>query len=179
MNPAAGLPLIRTERLLLRAFANADADNLVRIAGQRSIADTTISVPHPFTCADALQWIERSQAETLASDHMGFAVADHHGELIGYAGLHDINREHGQAELAFWIDPMRQGQGFAFEAAKGVVNFAFDSLEIHRICAYHMTRNEASGKLLKKLGFEQEGYLRHRVRKWGQFEDVKLWALLR
>ena len=42
-----------------------------------------------------------------------------------------------------------------------------------------MTRNPASGRVLERNGFHREGVLRQRVRKWGRYEDVALWALLR
>jgi RimJ/RimL family protein N-acetyltransferase len=42
-----------------------------------------------------------------------------------------------------------------------------------------MLRNPACGRVLEKNGFKLEGLLRQRVRKWGQFEDVSLWAILR
>jgi [ribosomal protein S5]-alanine N-acetyltransferase len=173
------LPAIKTARLLLRQFGSSDFNDLIRIAGERAIADTMISVPHPFTATHAEQWIAQSQSETLGSGHIGFAVQEYDGAFIGYAGLHDIDHEHAQAELAFWIDPVQQGKGYAREAAQAVNEFAFETLNLNRICAFHMVRNAASERLLEKLGFVQEGYLRQRVRKWGKFEDVKLWALLR
>jgi [ribosomal protein S5]-alanine N-acetyltransferase len=179
MSAEIALPVIETDRLRLRPFIDADRDDLIRIAGNRSIADATISVPHPFTAQHATDWIDHSQSETLASAHIGFAVADKGNALLGYVGLHDINREHLQAELSFWIDPTRQGQGIAGNAAIGMLDFAFGILGMNRICAHHMVSNLASGRLLAKLGFVEEGYLRQRVRKWDQFEDVKLWALLR
>jgi len=51
-------PILHTERLVLRPFAPGDLSDLVRLAGERRIADTTISVPHPFTREDGLRWIE-------------------------------------------------------------------------------------------------------------------------
>jgi len=62
---------------------------------------------------------------------------------------------------------------------KPVLRFAFEDLGLNRLCAYHMVRNPASGKVLQKNGFVQEGLLRQRVRKWGVFEDVALLAILR
>ena len=60
-----------------------------------------------------------------------------------------------------------------------VVQFGFKALNLNRLYAYHMLRNPASGKILEKNGFTQEGLLRQRVIKWGRFEDVALWAILR
>ena len=65
------------------------------------------------------------------------------------------------------------------EAVGAVVRFAFECLGLNRLFAYHMLRNPTSGRVLEKNGFSQEGLLRQRVQKWGQFEDVALWAILR
>ena len=65
------------------------------------------------------------------------------------------------------------------EVIQSVVRHGFESLGLNRIFAYHMSRNPASGRVLEKNGFKQEGLRRQRVRKWGRFEDVLLWAILR
>jgi RimJ/RimL family protein N-acetyltransferase len=65
------------------------------------------------------------------------------------------------------------------EALKPMISFGFDHLSLSRLYAYHMLRNPGSGRILQKNGFVQEGVLRQRVRKWGVFEDVALWAMLR
>jgi [ribosomal protein S5]-alanine N-acetyltransferase len=65
------------------------------------------------------------------------------------------------------------------EALKPVLRFGFEVLNLNRLYAYHMMRNPASGKVLQKNGFTQEGFLHQRIRKWGVFEDAKLSAMLR
>lgn len=65
------------------------------------------------------------------------------------------------------------------EALQPVLCFAFKVLDLNRLYAYHMDRNSASGKVLQKNGFTQERLFRQRIRKWGVFEDAKLWANLR
>jgi len=65
------------------------------------------------------------------------------------------------------------------EALQAAVRYGFEGLGLNRLYAYHMVRNPASGRVLEKNGFVQEGLLRQRVRKWGRFEDVALWAILR
>jgi len=71
------------------------------------------------------------------------------------------------------------GQGYTTEAARAVVALGFGDLYLNRICAFHMARNPASGRVLAKLGFRQEGCLRQRARKWGIYEDALVWAKLR
>jgi RimJ/RimL family protein N-acetyltransferase len=163
--------MLRTGRLTLRPLAAEDTAPLARIAGDRSIADTMISVPHPFYPEHAQAWVE-------GGAHRYFAVclAD---ELVGVAALRDIDPEHLLAELSFFVARAHWGRGIAREAGEALVRYAFDELGLNRLAAFRMTRNETSGRVLERLGFRPEGLLRQRVRKWGVFEDVVAYALLR
>jgi RimJ/RimL family protein N-acetyltransferase len=60
-----------------------------------------------------------------------------------------------------------------------VLRFGFEQLGLNRICAHHMARNPAAGQVLRHIGMEREGVLRKRVQKWGVYEDVMLYAILR
>jgi [ribosomal protein S5]-alanine N-acetyltransferase len=60
-----------------------------------------------------------------------------------------------------------------------VIEFGFSKLALHKIEANHLSRNPSSGKVLRKLGFEQEGVLRDHVIKWDCFEDVVTYGLIR
>jgi RimJ/RimL family protein N-acetyltransferase len=93
-------------------------------------------------------------------------------------GLREIDAEHSQAEMGFWIGVQSWGKGYATEAARRVVRYAFEELKLNRVYAHHMVRNPASGRVLEKVGLKREGLLRQRVRKWGVFEDVVLLAIL-
>ena len=175
------LPCLRTERLVLTPLAEHHLERFLAVAGSRVIADTTISVPHPLTEEAARAWVCWAVAESRdgRAAHFAVAIPPDDETLVGYAAIKDIDREHSEAELSFWLDESYGGQGYATEAAAAVVTYGFDALELNRIEAYHMVRNPASGRVLAKLGFHQEGCLRQRVRKWGSYEDVLLWSRLR
>jgi ribosomal-protein-alanine N-acetyltransferase len=174
-------PVIRTRRLLLREFQETDAPRLAALGGERRIADTTISVPHPYSLANAAENICRFRREWTAGAAVHFAVCaiDEPAAFVGYIALCDIDAEHLVAELSFWISEPASNQGFVTEAGFAVIRFAFDPLHLNRICAFHMVRNAASAKVLAKLGMREEGRLRQRVLKWNVFEDVLVWAVLR
>ncbi len=173
-------PTLHTRRLLLDAFAPADAPDLQQLAGAREIADTTVAIPHPYDLDHALAWIGQQRRESVRGRATNFAVRLlRDSSLIGCAGLRDIDREHSQAELGFWIGQAWWGQGYAREAASAVLRFGFEQLGLNRICAHHMARNPAAGQVLRHIGMEREGLLRERVRKWGVYEDVVLYAILR
>lgn len=173
-------PTIRTARLLLGTFESEDAPDLQRMAGAREIADTTVSIPHPYGLDHALAWIGNQRRESVRGRATNFAIRLLSGSpLIGSASLRDIDQEHHQAELGFWIGRDWWGQGYASEAAAAVIRFGFETLGLNRICAHHMARNPAAGRVLFHVGMKQEGLLRERVTKWGVYEDVVIYAILR
>jgi RimJ/RimL family protein N-acetyltransferase len=177
---SATIPTLRTARLVLDAFEPDDAAELQRLAGDREIADTTLAIPHPYELDHALAWIGNQRKETARGRAANFAIRLSAGSpIIGSVGLRDIDAEHLQAELGFWIGREWWGHGYAREAAAAVIRFGFETLGLNRICAHHMLRNPASGKVLQHVGMLREGVLRQRVRKWGIHEDVVLYAILR
>jgi ribosomal-protein-alanine N-acetyltransferase len=157
-----------------------DAPELAELADAREIADTMISIPHPFSIAAARMTIAANAAGFQSERSVHFAIeSKRSAQFEGCAELRDIDAEHSQAELGFWIGRPAWGRGYATEAARAVVRFGFEGLGLNRIYAYHMLRNPSSGAVLRNAGMKHEGTLRERVRKWGVFEDVALYAILR
>ncbi len=177
---AVGQPTMATARLILRPYALEDASAVAKLAGRREIADTTLSFPHPYSEQHARDWITRHTEGRSQGKEIVFAVVTRTDmQLVGSVGLKDIDQEHGQAEMGFWIGVDWWGQGYATEATKAVLQFGFETLRLNRIHAHHMLRNPASGRVLEKIGMKREGVLRERVRKWGVFEDVAVLSVLR
>lgn len=172
-------PTLRTRRLVLRAFRRSDAAVVTRLAGARAIADTTISIPHPYAEVEALNWIGRHEADWRQGRAVRFAVEFEPSGLVGGIELRELNTAHAWAEMGFWVGEPYWGKGFAREAAGAVVRYGFEALLLNRICAHYMVRNPASGRVLESVGFRKEGLLRQAVRKWGRFEDVVICGILR
>ena len=170
-------PTLQTARLVLRPFAASDAARLSELAGAVEIADTTISIPHPYSLQQAMDWIAGHESQR---GRVIFAITEEgSAQLAGCVELRDLDSEHAQGELSFWVGKPFWGFGYATEAGAVVVQLGFESLDLNRIYAFHMARNPASGRVLQKLGLQREGLLRQRVRKWGRFEDVLAYAILR
>jgi [ribosomal protein S5]-alanine N-acetyltransferase len=171
---------LETSRLVLRPWTQEDAPALQQLAGQREIADTMISVPHPFTEEHARSWIA-GHAEAFTQRraiHFAIELRDP-SHLIGAIELRTLDSEHNHGEVSLWIGVPWWGQGFAAEAAGAVLAHGFEVLELNRIYAFHMVRNPSSGTVLGNIGMRREGLLRQCVRKWGRYEDVVIMAALR
>jgi ribosomal-protein-alanine N-acetyltransferase len=100
------------------------------------------------------------------------------GELIGTCGLYKIQTQHRKAELGYWLLPPYWGQGLMRATLETVTTYGFDTLNLHRIEAYVETKNVASGRLLQKLGFRQEGTLHDTEIKHGRFISLDIYAKL-
>jgi RimJ/RimL family protein N-acetyltransferase len=173
------VPTLETARLSLRKLAESDAAQVARLAGHREIAHTTISIPHPYSEPQALEWIRKMNGQMSNPGDIVFAATLRgNSELIGTVGLRAINSEHSHAEMGFWIGVPYWRQGFATEAAAAVLRYAFENLRLNRVFAHHMVRNPASGRVLQKIGMKPEGRLQQHIRKWGLFEDVVVLAIL-
>lgn len=100
------------------------------------------------------------------------------GELMGTCGLYNIQYPHRKAELGYWLLPSYWGQGLMAPAVQAVTAYGFESLHLHRIEAYVETQNIPSGRLLQKLGYQQEGTLRDAERKHDRFISLDIYARL-
>lgn len=172
------LPTLRTSRLVLRPFLLSDAATVQRLAGDRGVADTTLSIPHPYVDGMAEQWIATHEGAWTRHELATLAIAEPEAGLVGAISLR-IELAHRRAEMGYWIGPPFWGLGYATEAARAMVAFGFDKLSLQRIHAQHFARNPASGRVMAKVGMRLEGTLRRHVYRWDQPEDVEAWGLLR
>jgi RimJ/RimL family protein N-acetyltransferase len=103
------------------------------------------------------------------------------GERVGHVYLireEPNDRTYRRAELAYWITPDAQGNGYATDAARTVLNHGFDRLDLHKVVAETFESNAASACVLEKLGFEKEGILRDEALVDGKFVDLLRFGLL-
>jgi RimJ/RimL family protein N-acetyltransferase len=163
--------ILTTERLVLRPLTIDDAADVQRYASAYEIAANTLSIPHPYPVGGAEEWIRNHEGET-------FAIALREGDFIGTIGLR-IKPDDNRAELGYWIGVPYWGHGYAAEAARAMLAHGFDTLHLNRIFASHFSRNPASGRVLEKIGMKYEGTRRQHHRKWDEYLDAVMYAMLR
>ncbi len=164
---------LRTQRLLLRKYREADIPSFVKLLGAREVAATTLRIPHPYTEADAREFLG-SQVSPASKFGM-FRIAD--GELVGGIGL-SVEEAHHRAEIGYWVGFPYWGNGYATEGAREMLRHGFEDLKLNRIFAGVFGGNETSAKVLRKIGMKHEGTLRQHYCKWGKFLDDEEYAIL-
>lgn len=170
------MDIIQTKRLLLRPFELSDASALKEIMSDfPTIAETAI--PYPYIEGYAEKWIEEQLKLMQEGVGMTFGITID-AILIGSVRL-EIEPKHQRAKLDYFLAKDKWGQGYATESCFAVLGYAFNHLNIIRIFAGHIKHNEASGRVLKKIGMKQEGILRHHVVHSGIPYDVICYSILK
>jgi RimJ/RimL family protein N-acetyltransferase/predicted acetyltransferase len=170
---------LETPRLVLRELRDEDAPAI------HAYASDTEVVRHldwgPNTPEDTAAFVAMAQAVRDAVPRTAYHLAvtlKTAGHLIGGCRIEIRNAASGAGDLGYVLGRLHWGQGYATEAARAVVGFGFESLALHRIWATCDVRNEASARVLEKLGMKREGHLRHDVRRKGEWRDSYLYGLL-
>lgn len=127
------------------------------------------------------QTIEAGLEAARADRGYPFAVlAPDGGEMLASFTFANVVRGVFQAcHLGYGIAARHEGKGLMYEALDAAVRYAFGPLDFHRVMANYMPRNERSGRLLERLGFEREGYAKRYLKIDGLWEDHVLTAKVR
>ncbi len=172
------LPILKTDRLILRPFTLDDAPKVQPMAGDPKVADTTLAIPHPYPDGAAEQWINTHESQWHEKQNAIWAICLKDGDLVGTINLCK-NQPHNKGWLGYWIGVDYWRNGYCTEAGKAAVAFGFGEMNLNRIYAEHLIRNPASGRVMQKLGMKQEAIHRQHILKNGVYEDVGYWAILR
>jgi RimJ/RimL family protein N-acetyltransferase len=151
--------LIETERLLLRAPRTEDAKTIAILVNDRRIAENTLRIPHPYGIADAQRFITGANT---GSGETVFLIVRRDATVLGACGLAERTAE--SAELGYWLAFAFWGNGYATEAARAVIDYAFDDLGYEMLHAGARVSNPASRRVLEKCGFGWTGVELHRIR---------------
>lgn len=173
------MPTLETERLILRPFTPEDAPAVYELVKEWEVASTTLNIPHPYEPAMADSWIRSHTISAAAGDGFTLALIERESDaLVGSIALR-LWEAHDRGELGYWVGRPWWGRGYITEAAAAVMKHGFETLGLNRVEAHHLSRNPASGRVMQKLGMTWEGRMREHVKKWGQYEDVEAYSILR
>jgi RimJ/RimL family protein N-acetyltransferase len=151
------VPVLATARLVLRAPRRGDVKAIATLANDRRIAANTARIPHPYAIEDAEQFIA---AVNKREGEACFAITLD-GAPIGVCGVDP--REDGP-EIGYWLGVVYWGRGFATEAARALIDYAFGDLEHEMLISGARVNNPASRRVLEKCGFQWTGVRLSRIR---------------
>ncbi|OAB29620.1 acetyltransferase [Paenibacillus macquariensis subsp. defensor] len=172
-------PVLETERLKLREITKDDAegifacfsnDNVTRYYGQETLQNIEQAekfvdfFSNNYNEKRGIRWgIERKETKGI----------------IGTIGFNAWSPKHKRAEIGYEIHPSQSRKGYISEAVSKVLEYGFDVMDLTRIGAVVFIDNEASNKLLTKMGFQKEGVLRDYMYQNGIAHDTYVYSLLK
>src|SRR4029450_11074292 len=179
--PDRRIPLIETERLVLRAPRLEDAKTIATLLNDRRIAENTVRIPHPYAITNAQRFIDGANA---GSGETEFLITRRDATVLGACGV--AERAEEAPEIGYWLAFAFWGKGYATEAARAVIDYAFDDLHYAVLHAGARVSNPASRRVLEKCGFQWTGVGLYRIRSLASSAPIDrfrrhpgLWASLR
>lgn len=172
------MPTLETERLILRPLSQKDSCDMFDYAHRDALTQYLLWDPHPGESYthEYLRYVEKRYR---AGDFYDWAVVlKENSRMIGTCGFTRIDHTSELGEVGYVINPDYQGNGYATEAAQRVVSFGFETLGLHRMEARFMLGNDASLRVMKKLGMSFEGYSRESLYVKGEYRTVGVCAIL-
>ena len=173
------IPTLETDRLILRGMRVSDTEDMFEYARRPSVTQYLTWNPHTDP-AETREYLTYVGQRYRTGDFYDWAVVDREsGHMIGTCGFTSFNCPHDTAEIGYVLNPAYQGKGLATEAVRRVLDFGFDELGLHRIEAHFMEGNDASRRLMERVGMTFEGYARESMRIKGRFCTIGTCAILR
>ncbi len=170
--------IIQGDRIVLRKIKTSDTDDMFEYSSNPETSKYLLWSPHmsrevtKSTIGIILDGYKNGTFHDFA------AVLKENGKMIGTVGFTSVDEANCCAEIGYVLNPKYHGHGYATEAVKLLLNFAFCELGLNRIEARYMPENEASLKVMERVGMTCEGILRSRLYVKGQFKNVGVCSIL-
>jgi RimJ/RimL family protein N-acetyltransferase len=170
---------IETQRLVLREL---NKDDFASIHSYASDYEVSQYLPWgPNSEADTQSFLNKIieyQYDSPRYDYEISVVTKEDNKLIGICGIHISNPGNREGWIGYCYNKEYWGNGYASEAAKGIIEFGFTSLDLHRIFATCDPNNIGSAKVLEKIGMKREGHLRENKWQKGKWRDSFVYSIL-
>ena len=171
--------VVENEKIGLRGLELEDAKTLHENMNNANLTEF-LDMLRPFSLEEEENFIKSSWKERKEGSGFSFAVVDKKSDkLIGFVNLKEIKRVSKSAEVGAWLSEDYWGKGYGSEATKLILNYAFNTLNLHSVHATTFGFNKRSIKALEKTGFKKQGVFREARFIKGKYVDVIYLDLLK
>ena len=167
---------IAGEKIILRAIEISDKEILLDIINDSETENSLGGWSFPVSAYSQEEWIRKQQPNSEVLRCM--IVDKNEKHAVGTAILSEIDYKNGNAEIHIKLTGEVRRKGYGADTIYTLVNYAFKELRLKCIFAHINEYNTASQKLFTKCNFEQEGVLRKRIFKKGNYHDVIVYSII-
>lgn len=174
------LPVLETERLLLRRITLDDVEDIFAYGSIEEVTRYVTWDPHR-TLSDTMEFVQfiLNQYEYNKQVAPWGIEYKENGRLIGTINFISWQPKHKSAELGYVISPDYWGKGIGTEATKKVIEYGFENMDLVRIQARCLVGNIGSSRVMEKAGMTFEGILRKVAFIKGEHQDLKVYSILK
>ncbi|WP_261134385.1 GNAT family N-acetyltransferase [Bacillus sp. Marseille-Q3570] len=171
----ADVPKIETERLILRKITLDDAEDMYSYASDEEVTRFVTWNTHSSS-SDTIEFINSFLPQYDAP--WGIELKEN-GKCIGTVHFVWWQPEHKAAEIGYVLSKEYWGRGLITEAARAVITFGFESMDLVRIQARCFLENKGSERVMEKLGMSFEGISRKGMYVKGEHKDLKVYSIIK
>ena len=169
--------ILESERLKLRLFTEEDVEEVVRLCNNPNMNRYTLNIPYPYTEEIGKAWIE-GHKKALERNNYEFAITHKDsGKLCGAIALY-IDGRNNRGEIGYWIGEPYWNNGYATEAGKTIIDFAFNKKGLHKVVGGAIVGNIGSSRVLEKTGMIKEGLYKEHVLKDNKYMDLAYYGII-
>ncbi len=175
----SNIPTIETDRFILRKIVVNDVEDMYEYARESSVTKYLTWSPHPDQ-AYTLEYVNYLQSRYRSGDFFDWGVVRKDtGKMIGTCGFTRFDYANNCAEVGYVLNPKHHGQGIATEVSARVIKFGFEMLGLNRIECRYIIGNDASRRVMEKIGMTFEGIRREGMHIKGSYRDIGICSILR
>jgi ribosomal-protein-alanine N-acetyltransferase len=179
MNTSSEFPTLETERLLLRPLTNVDLEFVFQHFSDPDVNRYLLD-EEPITMREQAQDIIDFYALPEGKPYKRWVIVNKTDlRAMGTCGYHQWQKVHHRAEIGYDLEKASWKQGIMTEALQAMLQYGFEHMALNRIEALVYLENDASVRLLERLGFQKEGLLRQYFRRNDTYYDHLLLSLLK
>src|SRR6516162_803194 len=170
----------RGERIRLRSLSKTDAVHWLAFdEDSEAIRKLNLGLSLPRSADQAAEWAGRFADFANADEAMIFTIETRAGDYVGSLNLGGVDRRHGTFSTGTRLSAEYRGKGYALEAKRIVLRYAFLELRLQKYNLRCLETNAAVIRHAELLGCRPEGRIRRDVFTEGRFFDVLLFGLTR
>lgn len=164
----------------MRTFQDRDIETFSAYRSDPNVAKYQ-SWETPYStekAADFVAYMQEAQPHAPGGWYQIAIELKGNAQLIGDCAIHTLADDPRQAEIGFTLASAHQGNGYATEAVTRLLNYLFNDVQLHRVTAYCDVENEASAKLLERLGMRREAHTIENIWFKGRWASEYMYAIL-
>ena len=162
------------DKLHIRPLEKNDLEFIYKMRTNPDVMDYWCEEPYT-----TMEKLTKSYDDGQESDADRQFILYHSQEKVGFIALYGIDARHRNAEFAIMIDPCQQGKGYATNATRLMVEYAFNQLNLHKLFLYVVKLNEKAIHIYQKVGFQIEGELKNHFFVDGSYRNALLMSLFK